>query len=178
MGRKLIDLTGQRFGKLLVLEYDREHKRRWKCQCDCGNIAYAAQTGLRCGDRISCGCNRKGNANNGTRHRRLESYAYYGAKKRCVNPYSKSWKDYGGRGIKFLFTSFQQFLAEIGPKPTPKHQLDRINNDGHYEPGNIRWATPKENANNRRCSKPRTPPPLLALMEDVATKMPSCHPAG
>jgi hypothetical protein len=82
--------------------------------------------------------------------RRTSEYrAYQGAKDRCTNPNSKKWKDYGGRGILFLFDSFEQFLAELGPKPLGR-SLDRINTDGHYTPGNVRWATPYEQTHNRR----------------------------
>jgi len=82
--------------------------------------------------------------------RRMPEYKIYqGAKSRCNNPKHLQWKYYGGRGIKFLFTSFEQFFAEVGSCPKGK-TLDRINNDGHYAPGNVRWATRGEQSSNRR----------------------------
>lgn len=87
----------------------------------------------------------------------LYSYPEYNAfkqrKNRCTNPKHKQWADYGGRGIEFRFTSFEEFYAHIGPRPTPRHSCDRIENDGHYEFGNVRWATPTEQTNNRRPRK-------------------------
>jgi hypothetical protein len=74
------------------------------------------------------------------------------AKYRCTNPKANGWKRYGGRGIKFLFTSFEQFFTELGPRPKGR-SLDRINNEGNYEPGNVRWATPKQQGQNRRKSQ-------------------------
>jgi hypothetical protein len=83
-----------------------------------------------------------------------EHTAYIGAKSRCTNPNVKQWKNYGGRGIEFRFKDFPEFMQALGaPRPSPKHSLDRINNDGHYEPGNIRWATQKEQCNNTRRNK-------------------------
>jgi len=79
-----------------------------------------------------------------------EYAAYMSAKGRCNNPRNRSYKDYGGRGIKFLFTSFGQWLAEIGPRPSSAHSHDRIENDGNYEPGNVRWDTKDHQAQNRR----------------------------
>jgi hypothetical protein len=76
--------------------------------------------------------------------------AYRAAKYRCERPENKTFDDYGGRGIQFNFLCFEQFFAELGPKPSPEHSLDRINNDGHYEPGNVRWATKDEQLLNRR----------------------------
>jgi hypothetical protein len=80
-----------------------------------------------------------------------EYRAYWDAKDRCTNSNHQSWKDYGGRGIKFLFVSFEQFLKVLGPRTSVKHSLDRFpNNNGHYEPGNVRWATKKEQIDGRR----------------------------
>ena len=87
-----------------------------------------------------------------TRNRiKTPEYEAYGtAKKRCTNPRNKQFKDYGGRGIKFLFKSFQEFFAELGRKPSPKYVLDRRDNNGNYEAGNVRWATHSESYKNRR----------------------------
>jgi hypothetical protein len=81
--------------------------------------------------------------------------AYHDAKARCNNPRHKRFTDYGGRGIRFLFTSFDQFIANLGLRPEGL-TLDRINNDGHYEPGNVRWATDEQQIKNRRTRKPQT----------------------
>jgi len=86
-----------------------------------------------------------------------EIRAYYAAEARCTDLLNPAREDYGGRGIQFLFTSFEQFFAEIGSRPEGKllngralYSLDRINNDGNYEPGNVRWATQEEQNNNQR----------------------------
>jgi hypothetical protein len=86
-----------------------------------------------------------------------EYRAYMEAKLRCTNPNNHAWQDYGGRGIKFLFTSFEQFFAELGKRPAgvdsrgrALYSLDRKDNDGNYEPGNVRWATRDVQQNNRR----------------------------
>lgn len=78
-----------------------------------------------------------------------EFEAYRNAKKRCTNPKNCEWRNYGGRGIKFLFTSFEQFLAEIGPRPAGR-SLARIDGDSHYMLGNVRWATAYEQTHSRR----------------------------
>lgn len=80
-----------------------------------------------------------------------EHNAFYNARRRCTEVTNREYARYGGRGIKFLFKSFPEFLAHIGRRPDG-YTLDRINNDGHYEPGNVRWATPSEQAYNRRKS--------------------------
>jgi len=85
-------------------------------------------------------------------HDSPEYTAYDDAKRRCRKPTHKSWKDYGGRGIEFRFTSFPQFFAELGPRPEGM-SLDRKDNDGHYEPGNVRWATWSEQRRNQRKRK-------------------------
>jgi len=91
-------------------------------------------------------CLRHGAARKGKQT--VEYRSYQMAKDRCTNPKNNRWKYYGGRGIRFLFTSFEQFFAELGLRP-PRMTVDRINNDGHYELGNVRWATRKEQRNNR-----------------------------
>lgn len=78
-----------------------------------------------------------------------EHNAYISARQRCTNVWNPEWEDYGGRGIKFLFESFMQFYKELGPRPAGM-SLDRINNDGNYEPGNVRWATDIEQRHNQR----------------------------
>ncbi len=82
-----------------------------------------------------------------------EIKSYRAAKGRCRRPNYKNYPNYGGRGIEFRFNSFDEFMEELGPKPTPRHQLDRIDNDGHYEPGNCRWVTPKQNSRNKRSTR-------------------------
>lgn len=83
-----------------------------------------------------------------------ERHTFSEAQRRCCNPKNKDFDRYGARGIKFRFTSFEQFFAELGPRPSPQHSVDRIDNDGHYEPGNVRWATRSEQQRNRRDSIP------------------------
>ena len=88
-----------------------------------------------------------------------EHNSFRGAKDRCTNPNGPEWEHYGGRGIEFRFSSFEEFFAEVGPKPEPKraYSIDRIDKDGHYEPGNVRWATRKQqNANKRAVGKLQT----------------------
>ncbi|MFB3917249.1 MAG: hypothetical protein ACE14M_11005 [Terriglobales bacterium] len=90
-----------------------------------------------------------------------EYRAYVDARYRCTNPKSKTWSQFGGRGIEFRFTSLEQFFAAIGPRPTPAHQLGRFDNNGHYETGNVRWVSRKEQAANRRPRRPAAAPLLL-----------------
>lgn len=78
-----------------------------------------------------------------------EYRAFRTAKAHCTIPTIQSWHRYGGRGIRFLFHSFEQFFKELGPKPSRKHTLDRINNDGNYEPGNVQWATKSHQRQNQ-----------------------------
>jgi hypothetical protein len=80
----------------------------------------------------------------------VEYHAYIGARSRCRNPKNDSYDKYGGRGIEFRFSSFEQFFAELGPRPGPEYSVDRIDNEGHYEMGNVRWATLSEQNLNRR----------------------------
>ena len=83
-------------------------------------------------------------------NRTPEKQAFLDAKRRCLNPNTARFDAYGGRGIEFRFSSFEEFLADVGNRPGKGYSLDRINVDGHYEPGNCRWATNKTQTNNRR----------------------------
>jgi hypothetical protein len=153
---KLLDLVGQRFGRLVVLE--RLANRRnssvdWKCLCDCGKVHTAITKYLRAGHVRSCGCLQLETVSTqGGGHRQPEYGAFAGARARCQNPKDKDYAEYGGRGIEFRFKDFSEFFAAIGPRPSRHYTNDRIDNDGHYEAGNVMWATYQQQANNRRNS--------------------------
>lgn len=153
------NLSELTFGRLVVIERLRSSGRGviWSCLCECGNLTKVTTHDLRAGNTKSCGCLRRETAawtgtNINPKHNMANSpewHAYRSAKYRCNIPTNQAYRNYGGRGIKFMFTSFQEFYAEVGPKPEGMF-LDRIDNNGHYEVGNVRWATPLESAKNRR----------------------------
>jgi hypothetical protein len=153
-----LDLVGQTFGDLLAISFAgmKSKHSHFLCHCTCGGEVTVSSSNLKTGHTQSCGClPNKGNTRHGMRGS-PELAAYFNAKTRCTNPNYEDWADYGGRGIKFLFISFEQFYAELGPRPKGK-TLDRYpNNNGHYEPGNVRWATWEEQAANRRAAQRRT----------------------
>ena len=135
----------------------------WECLCECGNKTIVSASYLRNGKIKSCGCLRK--EGNNTKHQHTSrshtpspTYSsWIKAKQRCNNPNVPNWVDYGGRGIKVCdrwLDSFENFLADMGERPDGT-TIDRINNDGNYEPGNCKWSTPKEQSNNRRDYKKR-----------------------
>jgi hypothetical protein len=144
-------LDGQKFGRLKVLS---EAGRKfggvsWLCRCDCGREHLVASGHLTNGSIRSCGCLRvDGPKTHGSCYK-PEYRAFWHAKARCDNPRDSSYPNYGGRGIQFRFTSFEEWFAELGRRPAGM-SVDRINNDGHYEPGNVRWATASQQAFNRR----------------------------
>ena len=152
-------MIGRSFGRLTVLS--RAGKRRgevlWSCLCGCGTERTVSNSKLLTGNTRSCGCLKRELAATRAAKRNM-THGMYGtrayrsyccAKYRCNNPRNDGYASYGGRGIKFLFTSFKQFYAELGPRPRGT-SIDRINPDGNYEPGNVRWATPLQQTHNRR----------------------------
>lgn len=144
---KRLDLTGQKFGKLTAVEFVPGGKSSWRCRCECGEEPIVSTGNLRSGNSKSCGC-----ANGEQLHGLYgspEYLAFRNAKNRCNRPQDVRYEHYGGRGIKFRFSSFAEFLDTIGRRPSSKFSLDRIDLDGHYEPGNVRWATRKAQANNK-----------------------------
>jgi len=152
---KELNLTGQRFGRLVAVELahrDDKYVSYWKCQCDCGKTKIIVLNSLRSGRTKSCGCLHIESARERiTKHGKSKT-AEYGIwaniKSRCAGDHHR----YGGRGISMApewVDNFPAFLAYVGPRPSEKHSIDRINYDGNYEPGNVRWATDEEQANNK-----------------------------
>lgn len=146
------DITGMRSDRLVAVSYygkDRLRQAIWNCRCDCGNECQVRMRDVVNNHIKSCGClHREFHLTHGL-HGTPEYQAFHDAKRRCTNKNLKSWNRYGGRGIQFLFTSVDEITNEIGLRPGKGYSIDRINNDGNYEPRNIRWATAKQQANNK-----------------------------
>lgn len=173
MGARL-QLSGQRFGRLLAvrgLRAARDGKMIWLFHCECGSEKEILADYVRTGKVRSCGCLRRENSARLGRENRGRSYGgvrrerhplwavWMTMKARCTNPNSQKFPIYGGRGIKVCarwivgegkLHPFDCFVADMGERPTPSHSIDRINVDGDYEPENCRWATPSEQARNKR----------------------------
>lgn len=155
-----IDLTGARFGRLVVLAQmaRRVNKRiMWECICDCGNLVFVSGNNLRTGNTVSCSCIKATNHLKHGMSNTPEDRAYHAAKGRCNNPDNEAYLDYGGRGVTFCFTSFEEFYADVGPRPEGTDNkgkslwsLNRIDNNGNYEPGNVEWTDRSTQMSNRR----------------------------
>jgi len=149
----------QRIHKLVILRPTIfKGSKAWICQCDCGCITKPlANDALARGRVKSCGCLKKRShlIHGEAKHGKLtaEYRAWHNMKTRCLDTRSPAYKDYGKRGIKIYRkwgNNYQKFLQDVGRRPSKKHSLDRINNKRGYYPGNVRWATKKQQARNRR----------------------------
>jgi hypothetical protein len=162
MSGKHRDLVGQKFGRLLVISYVGANYHRvsiWRCRCECGKEVELPSNNFTRGNTKSCGCfrsdyMRQRETTHGL-HKSREYAAFLNARKRCEDPDHISYRNYGGRGIRFLFEKFEQWRDALGSHPGKGFTVDRINNAGHYEPGNVRWATRSEQERNKRPMRPR-----------------------
>jgi hypothetical protein len=165
----LIDLTGDTFGRLTVLSRQKDKVTpngtsftMWLCRCSCGLEIPASSSNLKRGHTTSCGCwmrdriTKHGGARGYTR---TPEYSVWQAMRgRCRSNKGRAFSQYKGRGISVCerWEHFENFLADMGQRPSLKHSIERINNDGNYEPNNCRWATNAEQQMNKRTSRNST----------------------
>ncbi len=164
------DMMGMSFGRLTVIQYaGLNHKNfaMWKCRCECGKTTTVYGSALRNGHTRSCGClNRehtarmgKGNLKHGHSRRTGASITYRSWQsmiQRCENPSHTEYMNYGGRGITICTRwreSFDSFLDDMGSRPNNRFEIERINNDGNYDPSNCRWASRQDQCRNMRSNR-------------------------
>lgn len=160
---KRVDLTGLRYGRLTVTSRASKDggpylsgRSYWRCACDCGSTTVVAHGNLRSGSVKSCGCLRAETLDRTTHGlSSLSEYSVWSKMiRRCTDPKSPNWRHYGGRGIRVdkRWLDLKTFLEDMGPRPEGT-TLGRIDNEGDYAPGNCRWETPEQQANNKRTTR-------------------------
>jgi len=153
------DLTGQRFGRWTVIERQGQSRKRsahWLCQCDCGNTALVASDSLVSGHSTSCGCAHIDAVTTHNRTHTPEYRAWASMKSRCYRKTDISYPRYGALGVRVCdrwLNSFENFLADMGERPSSKHSLDRIDSRGNYEPTNCQWSDIATQNSNRRSNR-------------------------
>lgn len=158
---KLKDLTGRRFGRLVVisLHSSENYIYKWLCKCDCGNEKIVTRNALTTGCTNSCGCLKKELQTIHGMWKTPEYRTWIRIKTRCENKNTPYYSNYGGRGIsvcKEWSESFEKFYADMGKRPSSQHSIERKDNNGNYEPSNCVWATRTEQQHNIRKQKNNT----------------------
>lgn len=173
-----LELTGQKFGRLEVVGYaglDARRNTRWHCVCECGERRTHVGSNLRRGNIVSCGCKRRGPRVETPAASHPDFNVFCAILTRCNNPNEPNYHRYGGRGIKvcdkWVNGGFWEFIADMGPRPTPQHSIDRIDVNGDYCPENCRWATDKEQGRNRRNNVRLTYKGETLSMSELAEKI-------
>jgi hypothetical protein len=188
MPRASIDITGQRFGRLVAIRMTAKSSvgppqrgEMWLLRCDDGNEIEAIKANVLSGRTRSCGCLQaetcgKGHTIHGHAGAGVSSEynSWRAMHQRCSNPNHKSYKNWGGRGITVCerWESFENFLSDMGLKPSPEHTLHRVDGDDNYKPGNVRWALPVEQANNTSRNR------LITMAGETHTEAEWCRDLG
>ncbi len=182
---RIKDLTGMTFGRLIAIECTGKNKHgaaMWRCDCSCGNVLSVVSYSLVQGVTKSCGCMKHDTPAPNRTHNmtRTPLFRVWAAMhNRCNNSNVACYHGYGGRGIKVCdrWQRFENFYSDMGDRPTPKHQIDRIDNNGPYSPENCQWAIPSVQAKNKRNNRILTANGESLHLAEWARRL-GCNPAA